>query len=107
MDTPTQVWPDRSGSDVTGEVCDALLEAATQQQRANPTSIFAYALKSAVTTISVRFEDEQGIEADEYNRINALVKDPLRKLNESGAFDHESPRGRTALSELIGRLNAL
>lgn len=107
MDMPTLGWLDSPDSLLTGEICTALLHAATVQADGSPGSIFAYALRCALTTISTAFEDEQGVLTVRQRHITTVVREPLRKLYACGAFDQESPAALLALSDLIICLRVL
>lgn len=107
MDMPTLEWLDSPDGLLTGEICSALLQAATVQADGSPGSIFAYALRCAVSTVSAAFDDEQGVLTVRQRHVTTVAREPLRKLYTCGAFEQESPAALLALSDLLVCLRVL
>src|SRR5436305_823291 len=92
---------------VTGDAVHAMLAEARGAVDDNPASVYSYALWRALLELDRYFEDDQGIPAAEWHRVNIATKAPLERLLELGGLNGENPAASRELLKLLKGLHAL
>lgn len=96
---------DRFG--VTGDLCESMLREAKDTYDANPGSIFSYSVWKACLELHEYFLDPQGIPVDYATQISRVVRDPLKRLIQTGALSMDNQAAHSDLTELLRGLHTL